>query len=67
MAEMAEIACVLDTNCTVEMDAEISNYDYLYRRYKESWIGALIAVVLLSGLFACKIKIFKWIKFPFFT
>ena len=54
MAEMAEIACVLDTNCTVEMDAEIFNYDYLYRRYKESWIGALIAVVLLGGLFACK-------------
>ena len=55
MAEMTEVACVSDTNCTVEMDAEIFNYDYLYRRYKESWIGALIAVVLLGGLFACKI------------
>ena len=54
LAEMTEVACVSDTNCTVEMDAEIFNYDYLYRRYKESWIGALIAVVLLGGLFACK-------------
>ena len=53
MAEMAEVACVSDTNCTFEMDSEIS-YDYLYRRYKESWIGAFIAVVLLGGLFACK-------------
>jgi len=52
---MAEIACVSDTNCTVEMDAEIFSSDYLYRRYTESWIGALIAFVLLGSLFACKI------------
>ena len=54
---MAEIACGSDKNCTVDMDTDIKkiNSDYLNRRYTESWIGALVAFILLGGLFVCKI------------
>ena len=57
MDEMTEIECVLDTNCTVEMDPEIFKSEYLERRYTEGWLGALVALVLLFCLFLCKILI----------
>ena len=57
MDEMTEIECVLDTNCTVEMDPEIFKSEYLERRYTESWLGALVALVLLFCLFLCEILI----------
>ena len=64
MAKMMEYACDLDKNCTVEMDPETFNSDFLSRRYTESLVGALVAIVLLIGLFACKIhKITVIIKF----
>ena len=59
MDEMTEIECVLDTNCTVEMDPVTFKSEYLERRYTESWLGALVALVLLFCLFLCKILIYK--------
>ena len=55
MDDMTEIECVTDTNCTVEMDPETFKSDYLERRYTESWLGALVALVLLFCLFLCEI------------
>ena len=57
MDDMTEIECVTDTNCTVEMDPETFKSDYLERRYTESWLGALVALVLLFCLFLCEILI----------
>ena len=54
-----KIACARTKNCSStneEMDAETYNSDYLYRRYTESWIAALVAFILLITLFACKIQ-----------
>ena len=47
--------CVRNKNCTSEMYAETYNTKYLYRRYTESWIAALVAFLLLLALFTCKI------------
>ena len=57
MDDRTEIECVPDTNCTVEMDPETFKSEYLVRRYTESWLGALVALVLLFCLFLCEILI----------
>ena len=57
MDDLTEIECLPDTNCTVEMDPETFKSDYLERRYTESWLGALVALVLLFCLFLCEIRI----------
>ena len=59
MDDLTEIECVLDTNCTVEMNPETFNSDYLDRRYTRSSLGALVAMVLLFSLLLCKILISK--------